>query len=186
MISDLEKKYKEEVVSHLMQQFGYKNIMQVPRLKKIVVNIGVGDAKDNRKMLESAVKELTAIATQKPVITKAKTSVSNFKVRAGMSIGTMVTLRGPRMYHFLRKVISAALPRVRDFQGLSRKGFDGRGNFNMGLKEQLIFPEVRYDEMEKLRGMNITFVTTATNNAESLALLEGLGLPFVKPRSTDG
>jgi large subunit ribosomal protein L5 len=182
MAVTLAKKYKEEIVPALMEEFGFKNIMQVPKLDKVVVNIGVGDARDNKKLLEAAVSELQTITGQKPVICKAKKSVSNFKLRAGMPIGTMVTLRGERMYHFVTKLISAALPRVRDFQGLARKGFDGRGNYNLGIKEQLVFPEINYDKMEKMRGMNITFVTSAPNNEQAIRLLEHMGMPFVKGR----
>lgn len=179
----LKEKYLKEVVPMLMKELGCKNVMQVPRLEKIVVNIGVGDAKDNRKLVEASASELEVITGQKPVITKARKSLSNFKIREGMPIGTKVTLRGIRMYHFLQKLVSSALPRVRDFQGLSRKAFDGRGNYNLGVKEQLIFPEVNYDQMEKVRGMNISFITSTSKNEEALALLEGLGLPFVRSRS---
>jgi large subunit ribosomal protein L5 len=183
MSVELAKKYLEEVVPALMKEFNYSNIMEVPKIKKIVVNIGVGDAKENRKLIEASSKELGAITGQKPVVTKAKNSLSNFKIREGMPIGVKVTLRGERMYHFMAKLINASLPRVRDFQGLSRKGFDGRGNYNLGVKEQLIFPEVNYDEIERVRGMNITFVTTSKTNEESLSLLENMGMPFVKARS---
>jgi large subunit ribosomal protein L5 len=183
MSATLVKLYKDEVVPAMVKEFNYKNINEVPRLTKIVVNIGVGDARDNKKLLDASVSELSTITGQKPVVTKAKKSVSNFKLRQGMPIGCMVTLRGENMFHFLQKLISAALPRVRDFQGLSRKGFDGRGNYNLGIKEQLIFPEIVYDQMEKTRGLNVTFVTTAKTNEESIALLGKLGMPFVKPRS---
>ena len=179
----LKEKYKKEVVPKLMQELGCTNVMQVPRLEKIVVNIGVGDAKDNRKLVEASANELEVITGQKPVVTRARKSLSNFKIREGMPIGTKVTLRGVSMYHFLQKLVSSALPRVRDFQGLSRKAFDGRGNYNLGVKEQLIFPEVNYDQMEKVRGMNISFITSTSKNEEALALLEGLGLPFVRSRS---
>jgi len=183
MSVELAKKYVGEVVPALMDKFKYTNPMQVPKLTKIVINIGVGDAKENRKLIEASSKELGAITGQKPVVTKAKNSLSNFKIREGMPIGVKVTLRGERMYHFMAKLINASLPRVRDFQGLTRKGFDGRGNYNLGVREQLIFPEVNYDETERVRGMNISFVTTSRTNEESLALLEGLGMPFVKARS---
>ncbi|PCJ21195.1 MAG: 50S ribosomal protein L5 [Candidatus Cloacimonadota bacterium] len=176
----LEKKYKEEVVPALMKEFNYSNIMCVPKLEKMTINIGVGDAKDNKKLIESSAKELETITGQKVVVTKAKKSLSNFKIREGMAIGVKVTLRGNNMYHFLTKLISAALPRVRDFQGLSRKSCDGRGNYNLGIKEQLIFPEIEYDKIDKMRGMNITIGTSATTNDEAVALLEGLGMPFIK------
>ncbi len=179
----LEEQYKSDVVPKMMEQFGFGNIMQAPKLKKIVVNIGVGDAKDNRKFVETSAKELETIAGQKAIVTRAKKSLSNFKIREGMAIGVKVTLRGQRMYYFLQKLISAALPRVRDFQGLSRKAFDGQGNYNLGLREQLLFPEINYDMMDKVRGMNITFVTSTPNREEATALLEGLGLPFVRVRS---
>lgn len=183
MASELLNKYREEVVSGLMDKFSYKNKMQVPKLEKIVVNIGVGDARDNRKLVEASAKELQIVTGQKPVITNARKSLSNFKIREGMPIGVKVTLRGELMYQFMAKLIHASLPRVRDFQGLSRKKFDGRGNYNLGVREQLIFPELNYDDLEKVRGMNITFVTSAKTNEESLALLEGLGMPFIKARS---
>jgi len=179
----LLQKYKKEVVPQLMKELGYTNVMQVPRLEKIVVNIGVGDAKDNRKLVEASANELGVITGQKPVVTRARKSLSNFKIREGMPIGSKVTLRGSRMYHFLQKLIGSALPRVRDFQGISRKAFDGRGNYNLGVREQLIFPEIDYDQMEKVRGMNITFITSTNKNEDALALLEGLGLPFVRTRS---
>ena len=148
-MAELQEKYTKEICPALMQEFGYTSIMQAPKLEKIVINIGVGDAKDNKKLIESAASELAVIAGQKPVITKARKSLSNFKIREGMPIGCKVTLRGKRMYSFLTKLISSALPRVRDFQGLSRKAFDGRGNYNLGIQEQLIFPEINYDDMEK-------------------------------------
>ncbi|MBT3786394.1 50S ribosomal protein L5 [bacterium] len=179
----LMQKYKKEVVPQLMKKLGYANVMQVPRLEKIVVNIGVGDAKDNRKLVEASANELGVITGQKAIVTRARKSLSNFKIREGMPIGSKVTLRGPRMFHFMQKLVSSALPRVRDFQGLSRKAFDGQGNYNLGVREQLIFPEVDYDQMEKVRGMNITFVTSTSKNEDALALLEELGLPFVRTRS---
>lgn len=179
----LKEKYSKEVVPALMDEFKYTSIMQAPKLEKMVVNIGVGDAKENKKLIESATNELQQITGQKPLVTRARKSLSNFKIREGMPIGCKVTLRGDRMYHFLTKLIGAALPRVRDFQGISRKAFDGRGNYNLGLSEQLLFPEINYDEIERLRGMNVTFVTSANTNEEALSLLEGLGLPFVKKRT---
>ncbi len=182
-MAELQEKYKKDIVPALMQEFGYTSIMQAPKLEKIVINIGVGDAKDNKKLIESAASELAVISGQKPVITKAHKSLSNFKIREGMPIGCKVTLRGRRMYSFLTKLIASALPRVRDFQGLSRKAFDGRGNYNLGIKEQLIFPEINYDDLEKVRGMNLTFVTTTDSNEQALALLERFGLPFVRQRN---
>ena len=182
-MAELQEKYKKDIVPALMQEFGYTSIMQAPKLEKIVINIGVGDAKDNKKLIESAASELAVISGQKPVITKAHKSLSNFKIREGMPIGCKVTLRGRRMYSFLTKLIASALPRVRDFQGLSRKAFDGRGNYNLGIKEQLIFPEINYDDLEKVRGMNLTFVTTTNSNEQALALLERFGLPFVRQRN---
>jgi len=182
-MAELQEKYKKDIVPALMQEFGYTSIMQAPKLEKIVINIGVGDAKDNKKLIESAASELAVISGQKPVITKAHKSLSNFKIREGMPIGCKVTLRGRRMYSFLTKLIASALPRVRDFQGLSRKAFDGRGNYNLGIKEQLIFPEINYDDLEKVRGMNLTFVTTTDSNEQALALLERFGLPFVRKRN---
>jgi len=179
-MEELQEKYMTNIVPDLMTEFGYKSIMQAPKLEKIVINIGVGDAKDNKKLIEAAANELTVITGQKPVITKAHKSLSNFKIREGMPIGCKVTLRGTRMYSFLTKLIGSALPRVRDFQGLSRKAFDGRGNYNLGIKEQLIFPEISYDDLEKVRGMNLTFVTNTNSNEQALALLEKLGLPFVR------
>lgn len=176
----LHEKYVKEVVPALMKEFNYSNQMCVPKLEKMTLNIGVGDAKDNKKLIESSARELETITGQKVVITKAKKSLSNFKIREGMAIGVKVTLRGDKMYHFLTKLISAALPRVRDFQGLSRKSCDGRGNYNLGIKEQLIFPEIEYDKIDRMRGMNITIGTSANTNDEAIALLEGLGLPFVK------
>jgi len=180
MASALKTKYLEEVVPALRQEFNYKNPMEVPKLEKIVINMGVGDAIQNAKALDNAVSELTAIAGQKPVITKAKKSISAFKIRKGMSIGTKVTLRGDRMYDFLDKVINVALPRVRDFKGVSPKAFDGRGNYTLGIKEQLIFPEIEYDKVEKIRGMDIVIVTTAKTDEEAKALLAHLGMPFAR------
>jgi len=176
----LKDKYINEVIPAMMEKFGYKNIMEIPKLEKIVINMGVGDSKDNPKALEVAVKELTTITGQKPVITKAKKSVSNFKIREGMSIGAKVTLRGENMYFFADKLMNIALPRVRDFRGVSINAFDGRGNYALGVKEQLIFPEIEYDKVEKVRGMDIVFVTTAKTDEECRELLKLMGMPFVK------
>lgn len=180
MASRLNDKYKNEVVSSLSEQFNYENVMEVPKVEKIVINIGVGDAKENPKVLESAVRDLTTISGQKPVVTQAKKSIANFKLREGMNIGCKVTLRGQKMYEFLDKLINIALPRVRDFRGVSDKSFDGRGNYALGVKEQLIFPEIEYDDIDALRGMDIIVVTTAKTDEEAKALLEKLGMPFVK------
>ena len=172
--------YRDEVVPALVKHFGYKNINEVPRPEKIVLNMGLGDCKDNSKSLQIAVEELKLIAGQKPVITTAKKSVANFKVREGMNVGAKVTLRGERMYDFLDKFISIALPRVRDFRGVSSKSFDGRGNYALGVKEQLIFPEISYDQIEKVRGFDICIVTTAKTDEEARELLRLLGMPFAK------
>jgi large subunit ribosomal protein L5 len=172
--------YREEVVPALVKRFGYKNINEVPRLEKIVLNMGLGDCKDNSKSLQIAVAELTQIAGQKPVITKAKKSVANFKVREGMNVGAKVTLRNERMYDFFDKFVSIALPRVRDFRGVSAKSFDGRGNYALGVKEQLIFPEISYDQIEKVRGFDICIVTTAKTDEEARELLRLMGMPFAK------
>lgn len=174
------KRFKEEVVPALQKEFGYKNVNEVPKLVKIVLNMGLGDVKDNSKSFNTAVDELTLIAGQKPVATKAKKAISNFKVRAGMKIGAKVTLRGKRMYEFFDRLVGIALPRVRDFRGTSDKSFDGKGNYSMGIKEQLIFPEISYDKVEKIRGLDITFITTAKTDAEAKALLKALGLPFAR------
>jgi large subunit ribosomal protein L5 len=176
----LRTMYREEVVPALVKRFGYKNINEVPRLEKIVLNMGLGDCKDNSKSLQIAVAELTQIAGQKPVITKAKKSVANFKVREGMNVGAKVTLRNERMYDFLDKFVSIALPRVRDFRGVSAKSFDGRGNYALGVKEQLIFPEISYDQIEKVRGFDICIVTTAKTDEEARELLRLMGMPFAK------
>lgn len=170
--------YVNEVVSAMMDKFKYKSIMEVPRLEKVVVNMGVGDAKENPKFLESAVEDLTTITGQKPIITKARKSVAAFKLREGMSIGTKVTLRGDRMYEFLDRLLNVALPRVRDFRGVSDKSFDGRGNYALGIKEQLIFPEINYDKVDKVRGMDIIIVTTARTDEEARELLRIMGMPF--------
>ena len=176
----MRKQYTEEVVPALIKRFGYKNVNEVPRLDKIVLNMGLGDCKDNSKSLQLAVEELKQIAGQKPVITTAKKSVANFKVREGMNIGAKVTLRGNRMYDFLDKFISIALPRVRDFRGISAKSFDGRGNYAVGVKEQLIFPEIDYSKVEKVRGFDVCIVTTAKTDEEARELLKLLGMPFAK------
>ncbi|KXB46247.1 ribosomal protein L5 [Tissierellia bacterium KA00581] len=176
----MQVKYKEEIVSALMERFKYKNVMQVPKLEKIVINIGLGSAKDNPKALEGALRDLEVISGQKPVITTAKKSIANFKLREGMKIGTKVTLRGEKMYDFLDRLINIALPRVRDFRGVSASSFDGRGNYALGIKEQLIFPEIVYDMIDQIRGMDIIIVTTAKTDEESKALLELLGMPFRK------
>ena len=170
--------YMKEAVSALMDKFKYKSVMQVPRIEKIVINMGVGDAKENPKFLESAVNELATITGQRPVVTKAKKSVAAFKVRQGMNIGTKVTLRGDKMYEFLDRLVNIALPRVRDFRGVSEKSFDGRGNYALGIKEQLIFPEINYDKVDKVRGMDVIFVTTANTDEEARELLRLLGMPF--------
>ena len=174
----LKDKYRAEVAPALKQHFQYKNVMEIPRLEKIVINMGLGDCKDNAKALELAVEELTTIAGQKPLVTKAKKSIANFKLRAGMNVGAKVTLRGDRMYEFADKLVSIVLPRVRDFRGVSTKAFDGRGNYSLGVREQLIFPEIEYDKVEKIRGMEMIFVTTAKTDEEAKELLRLLGMPF--------
>ncbi len=174
----LKDKYRAEVAPALQQRFGYKNVMEIPRLEKIVINMGLGDCKDNAKALDLAVEELTTIAGQKPLVTKAKKSIANFKLRAGMNVGAKVTLRGDRMYEFADKLVSIVLPRVRDFRGVSAKAFDGRGNYSLGVREQLIFPEIEYDKVEKIRGMEMIFVTTAKTDEEAKELLRLLGMPF--------
>ena len=176
----LKEKYLKEIVPSLKSKFNYKTIMEVPKLEKIVVNIGVGDATGNSKLLDAAVSELELITGQKPVITKARKSIAGFHVREGQSIGCKVTLRGEAMYNFLDKLVSIGLPRVRDFRGVSPKAFDGRGNYTLGIKEQLIFSEIEYDNVVKVRGMDIVFVTTAKNNEEAYSLLDELGVPFRK------
>ena len=176
----LKEKYANEVSSALMSKFEYTSTMQVPKVEKIVINMGVGDAVQNSKVLDSAVEELTLITGQKPVITKAKKSIAGFRLREGMPIGAKVTLRGERMYDFLDKLISISLPRVRDFRGVSKKAFDGRGNYTLGVKEQLIFPEIDYDKVSKVRGMDIVIVTTANSDEEARELLTQFGMPFQK------
>ena len=180
MAARLKDYYKNTVFSGLMDKFLYKNAMEVPKLEKITLNMGLGGIKDNQKMLETAAQELAIISGQKPVMTKAKKSIANFKLREGMPIGAKVTLRGENMYVFADKFFNIALPRVRDFKGVSKNSFDGRGNYTMGIKEQLIFPEIDYDKIDKIKGMDITFTTTAKTDEEALALLELLGMPFEK------
>ena len=174
----LKEFYSQEVAPAMMTKFGYKNVMEIPKVEKIVVNMGVSEAVGNPKVLDAAVADLTQISGQKPIVTKAKKSISAFKVREGMSIGTKVTLRGERMYHFMDKLLNVALPRVRDFRGISPKAFDGRGNYTLGVKEQLIFPEMEYDKIDKIRGMDITIVTSANTDEEARELLKLMGMPF--------
>ena len=180
MATRIKEKYLNEAVPALQQKFGYKNPMQIPKLSKIVINMGLGDCKDNAKALEIAVKELATISGQKPLITKARKSIANFKLREGMSVGAKVTLRGARMEEFMDKLVSIALPRVRDFRGVSAKAFDGRGNYALGIREQLIFPEIEYDKVEQIRGMEMIFVTTAQTDEECKELLRLMGMPFTK------
>ncbi|MGP1367564.1 MAG: 50S ribosomal protein L5 [Schwartzia sp. (in: firmicutes)] len=174
----LQEKYAKEVAPELTKKFGYKNVMQLPKLEKVIINMGVGEAVGNPKALEAAVSDLALIAGQKPIVTRAKKSIATWKIRQGMAIGAKVTLRGTRMYQFLDKFMNVALPRVRDFHGVSAKAFDGRGNYSVGLKEQLIFPEIDYDKIDKVRGMNVVIVTTAKTDEEARALLSLLGMPF--------
>lgn len=176
----LKDTYKNEIVPALMQKFSYKNVMQAPKLEKVVINMGMGDVKDNPKALDSALEELAIISGQKPVVTVAKKSVANFKLREGMKVGAKVTIRGDRMYEFVDKLISIATPRIRDFRGLDPKSFDGRGNYALGFKEQLVFPEIDYDKVEKIRGMDIVIVTTAQTDEEARELLTLMGMPFTK------
>jgi large subunit ribosomal protein L5 len=178
MAARLKLKYDKEIRPALVQEFGYVNPMQAPRLEKIVVNMGLGEAITNGKILDASVEQLAAITGQKPVVTRARKSIANFKLRQGQSIGAMVTLRGERAYEFLDRLVSIALPRVRDFKGVSPKAFDGKGNYTLGVKEQIIFPEINYDKVEKIKGLNITVVTTARNDEEGRALLRHLGVPF--------
>lgn len=180
MTSRLFETYKNNVVPAMVEKFQYKSVMQAPKIEKIVINMGVGEAKDNQKFLEKAVEEMTLIAGQKPVTTKAKKSVSNFKIREGMAVGCKVTLRGERMFDFLDKLVNISLPRVRDFRGVSKTSFDGRGNYALGIKEQLIFPEINYDKIDKLRGMDIIITTTAKTDEEARELLKLMGMPFSK------
>ena len=179
-MSRLKEQYQNEIVDAMIKKFGYKNIMEVPKLDKIVVNMGVGEAKENAKLLEAAIKDMEAITGQKAVATKAKNSVANFKIREGMAIGCKTTLRGEKMYEFMDRLINLALPRVRDFRGVNPNAFDGRGNYALGIKEQLIFPEIEYDKVDKVRGMDIVIVTTANTDEESKELLTQLGMPFAK------
>ena len=174
----LQEKYEKEIIPAMIEKFGYKNIMEVPKLEKIVINMGVGEAKENQKVLESAVNDLTLIAGQKPILTRARKSVANFKIRENMAIGCKVTLRKAKMYEFADKLMTIALPRVRDFRGVSSKAFDGRGNYSLGIKEQLIFPEIEYHKIDKVRGMDIIFVTTAKTDEEARELLRFFGMPF--------
>ena len=179
-MSRLHEQYSNEIVDAMTKKFGYKNIMQVPKLEKIVINMGVGEAKENKKALDTAITDLEIISGQKAVVTRAKKSVANFKLREGMPIGCKVTLRGERMYEFADRLINLALPRVRDFRGVSQNSFDGRGNYALGIKEQLIFPEIEYDKVDKIRGMDIVFVTTAKTDEEARELLRLFGMPFSK------
>ena len=179
-MSRLKDTYNNEIVDALMKKFGYKNIMQVPKLDKIVINMGVGEAKDNAKVLDAAVKDLETISGQKAVLTRAKKSVANFKIREGLAIGCKVTLRGEKMYEFLDRLVNLSLPRVRDFRGVNPNSFDGRGNYALGIKEQIIFPEIEYDKVDKVRGMDIIFVTTANTDEEARELLTLFGMPFKK------
>ncbi|MCR4403415.1 MAG: 50S ribosomal protein L5 [Firmicutes bacterium] len=180
MAARLKEKYLKEVAPALREKFGYKSVMQIPKIDRVVVNMGVSDAVADPKMLDSAVADLTAISGQKPLVTRAKRSIAAFKLRAGVPIGCKVTLRGERMYHFLDKLFNVALPRIRDFRGVSPDGFDGRGNYSLGIKEQLIFPEIVYDKVDKIRGMDITIVTTARTDEEAFELLRAMGMPFRK------
>ena len=179
-MSRLKEKYQNEIVDALMKKFGYKNIMEVPKLDKVVINMGVGEAKENAKLLEAAVKDMETITGQKAVLTRAKNSVANFKIREGMPIGCKVTLRGEKMYEFVDRLINLSLPRVRDFRGVHPNAFDGRGNYALGIKEQLIFPEIEYDKVDKVRGMDVIFVTTAKTDEEARELLTQFNMPFAK------
>ena len=180
MASRIKEKYNTEVVPALLEKFGYKNVMEIPRLHKIVINTGLGDCKDNGKALQTAVEEIAIISGQSPYVTKARKSIANFKVRVGMNVGAKVTLRGQRMEEFFDKLVNIALPRVRDFRGVSTKAFDGRGNYSLGIREQLLFPEIDYDKVDKIRGMEIVFVTSAKTDEECKELLALLGMPFAK------
>lgn len=179
-MSRLRETYENEIVNSMIKKFGYKNKLQVPKIEKVVINMGVGEAKENAKILDAAVKDLEIISGQKPVVTKAKKSVANFKIREGMAIGCKVTLRGKKMYEFVDRLINLALPRVRDFRGVSANAFDGRGNYSLGIKEQLIFPEIEYDKIDKVRGMDVIFVTTAKTDEEARELLTLFNMPFQK------
>lgn len=180
MAARLRESYKNDVFPALREQFKYENVMEVPKLEKVTINMGLGEAKENAKIMESAVAEMSLITGQRPVVTKARKSIANFKVRQGMPVGAKVTLRGDNMYEFIDKLFNIALPRVRDFKGVSKNSFDGRGNYSMGIKEQLIFPEINYDKVETIKGMNIVFTTTAKTDEEAAALLAALGMPFEK------
>ena len=179
-MSRLKEQYQNEIIDAMVKKFGYKNIMEVPKLDKVVINMGVGEARDNAKVLESAVADMEKIAGQKAVVTRAKNSVANFKIREGMPIGCKVTLRGERMYEFVDRLVNLALPRVRDFRGVNPNAFDGRGNYALGIKEQLIFPEIEYDKIDKVRGMDVIFVTTAKTDEEARELLRQFNMPFAK------
>jgi large subunit ribosomal protein L5 len=185
-MATLKERYDKEILPAVLKELGYANRFQAPRLVKVVVNVGLGDGAQNAKILEKAVNELTMITGQKPVVTRAKKSIAGFKIRQGMPVGAMVTLRGDRMFDFLAKLNNIVLPRIRDFRGLSEKGFDTRGNYNIGLRDQLVFPEINYDQVERLRGMNITIVTTAQTDMEAHALLKHLGFPFRKVGAGEG
>ena len=178
LTKDLRKRYVEDVIPALKEKFNYQNVHQIPKLEKVVINMGVGEAVQNAKILDGAVEELTKIAGQKPVVTRAKKSIATYKLRAGMPIGCMVTLRGEKMYDFLQKLINVTLPRIRDFRGVSTKSFDGRGNYSLGIKEQLLFPEIKYDDVSVVKGMNISIITTANTDDEARELLAQLGMPF--------
>ncbi len=180
MVPRLKERYREEVVPALMKEFGYRNVMEVPRPEKMTVNVGLGEAVADAKALDSASNDVAVITGQRPVITRAKRSISNFKVRAGMPIGVMVTVRGGRMWEFMDRLVNAALPRIRDFQGVSPNSFDGRGNFSIGIREQLIFPEIEYDKIDRIRGLQVNIITTATTDEEAKRLLEFLGVPFAR------
>ena len=180
MAPRLQERYREEIVPALMKEFGYKNVMQTPRLEKVTINVGLGEAVQNAKALDAASNDVATVTGQHPVITRAKKSIANFKLREGMPIGVMVTLRGSRMWEFLDRALNAALPRIRDFQGVSPNSFDGRGNYSMGIREQVIFPEIEYDKIDKVRGMQLTICTTAKTDEEGQRLLEMLGMPFAK------
>ena len=179
-MATLKETYKSDIAPALMKKFGYKSVMQIPKLDKVVINVGCGEARDNAKVIDSIINDLSAITGQRPVVCKARKSVANFKLREGMNIGAKVTLRGDRMYEFVDRLFNVALPRVRDFRGINANSFDGRGNYNMGLKEQLIFPEIDYDKIDKVRGMDLCFVTTATTDEEARELLTLMGAPFAK------
>ena len=179
-MATLKETYKSDIAPALMKKFGYKSVMQIPKLDKVVINVGCGEARDNAKVIDSIINDLSAITGQRPVVCKARKSVANFKLREGMNIGAKVTLRGDRMYEFVDRLFNVALPRVRDFRGINANSFDGRGNYNMGLKEQLIFPEIDYDKIDKVRGMDLCFVTTANTDEEARELLTLMGAPFAK------